>query len=131
MQHYEELVSITRKHSRTSIHYPQQYVHLSGGMAEWFKHARIVIALCVGSNPIRGKSLFPWALRINFTLIAQYWFVLESDSSVCLSAALSYLHIGNKSKFFINQFVHLRLNIYSIFLAHVTYLYVLNRKRKE
>jgi hypothetical protein len=61
--------------------------HLSeGGTAEWLMHStsKLMSVSRMGSYPIRGKLLFPWAR--NFTLIAQYWLVPGTDSKVCLLA---------------------------------------------
>jgi hypothetical protein len=70
-------------------------VIIYGGMAEWLTHwtSNIMIDSRMGSNPVRGMSLFPGAR--NFTFIAQYWLVPGTDSKVCLEA-YSFLH--NRTK---------------------------------
>jgi hypothetical protein len=57
-------------------------VRNSTEMAAWSSGKRVRITSRMGSNPVRGKSLFPWAR--NFTLIAQYWLVPGTDSTVCV-----------------------------------------------
>ena len=54
------------------------------GMVTWLTHltSNLRIVSGMGSNPVRDKSLFPWAW--NFTLIAQYWLVPGTDSRVFL-----------------------------------------------
>jgi hypothetical protein len=51
-------------------------------MAEWLTCPanNLRIAGCMGSNPVRGKLLFPQAR--NFTLIAKYWLVQGTDLRV-------------------------------------------------
>ena len=52
-----------------------------GGVVKWLTHqiSNLRIAGCMGSNPVRGKVLFPSAR--NFTLIAQYWLVVPGTDS--------------------------------------------------
>ena len=54
----------------------------SGGVVEWVTRqtSNLRITSRMGSNPVRGKPLFPWAR--NFTLIAQYWLAPGTDLRV-------------------------------------------------
>jgi hypothetical protein len=53
-----------------------------GGVAKWLTCwiSNLRIAGPVGSNPVRGKPMFP--LATNFKFIAQYWLVLGTDLEV-------------------------------------------------
>ena len=60
------------------------YMYLGGGVFEWITCQTSIqmITSSMGSNPVRGKLLFPWAR--NFILIAQYWLVPGTDLRVFL-----------------------------------------------
>jgi hypothetical protein len=62
----------------------------SGGMAEWLtlRTSNLMIASRMGSNPVRGKSLIPWARK--FTLIAQNWLVPGTDWNCVYKLIASY-----------------------------------------
>ena len=54
----------------------------SGGVVEWItrRTGNVKIGNRMGSNPVRGKTLFPLARM--FTLIAQYWLVPGTNLKV-------------------------------------------------
>jgi hypothetical protein len=47
-------------------------IYYRGGMAKWLTilTSNLMVASWIGSNPVMGKSLFPWERK--FILIAQY-----------------------------------------------------------
>jgi hypothetical protein len=57
----------------------------------------LMIADCMGSNPVGGNSMFLWAR--NFTLIAQYWLVPGMDLKV-------YTTLSDWNEFCINQMIY-------------------------